>query len=315
MKLAILSYSSLVQRKILPALNKLGLQIHVDIYTRRDEIDAPRHPCFSNLSLTFKHRSEFDNSTTGAYLFVYISSANCNHSEDLALCSEYNHHVLIDKPAFLTSDECREHVNVYRMKQLYLQEVVVWQYHSQVSHIKDYIAINRPFSCLSLFLIPRLSPSNFRMLPLPGSGVFHDMNAYAFSLAALLGIPLHDINFDLPVDSKSNSTYFLATYGQSGITLTSIYGFGFPYVNAIHLSSGTTSLTSDRIFTTSVDHPPCLQLTTDVTTSVLDEVDDAFYNYFLEHIHTMRVHPVPGPAAYEKLLDKYTHPVFLDSHE
>lgn len=316
MKIAILSLSSLVQRKILPALSKLSIPFDIDIYTRRKSVANLPKLEFPNLVFTFKHRSCFDSTTIGLYSFVYISSANSNHSEDIEACYLYNHHTLIDKPAFLDYIQCAKYVSLFKQRQLYLVEVVVWQYHSQVNFFRDFIARHRDISAISLFLIPELDVTNFRVQSSSlGSGVFNDMNAYAFSLADFLGIPKRDLSFHFPHDNILNNNYFTVNSKFSGLIFYGIFGFGFPYVNSLLLTSGSSSLYSDRIFTSSTDISPSLNLKEATHHTNLSAIDDMFFNFIFSFINTLQSNPIPNSDSYERLLSKYTHPCFKFFHD
>lgn len=316
MKIAIISLSSLVQRKILPALSKLSIPFYIDIYTRRKfVVNLPKLE-FPNLVITFKHRSCFDSTTIGLYSFVYISSANSNHYDDIEACYLYNHHTLIDKPAFLDYIHCYKYVMLFKQRQLYLVEVVVWQFHSQVNFFRNFIARHRDISAISLFLIPELDVKNFRVQSSSlGSGVFNDMNAYAFSLADFLGIPKGDLTFHFPNDNILNNNYFTVHSNFSGLVFNGIFGFGFPYVNSLLLTSGSSSLSSDRIFTSSTDISPSLNLKESTHHTILNAKDDMFFNFFFSFIETLQSNPIPNSASYDTLLTKYTHSCFNFPHD
>ena len=102
MKIAILSFSSLVQRKILPALNKLDFSVTIDIYTRRISSSFYPPSDLSNLNISFKSRTSFDKSTIGTYDFVYISSANLFHYDDIKIVCTLGIMFLLINQLFMT---------------------------------------------------------------------------------------------------------------------------------------------------------------------------------------------------------------------
>lgn len=311
MRIAILSFSSIVQRKILPALSRFNFSIAIDIYTRRPYDDLPKCINYTNLRIIFKPRSSYDSCDQDQYDFVYISSGNCHHLEDLQSSYRNNHHTIIDKPAFLSCADCLNIVSLFKASNLYLREAVVWHCHSQLRFFKHFIEKNSYLSAVSFFLIPELNDSNFRVQTfLRGSGVFHDMNAYAFSLAELLHIPYEQLVFQFPHDDLTNCHFFNAFYQSPKIMLSANFGFGFPYINSLLISSPSSSLSSDRIFTTSTDLSPSLCLSDSQGKLALEAFDDSFYNFLSSFIATLSVQPTPSEESYDDIVRKYSHPIF-----
>ena len=309
MKIAIISFSSIVARKVLPAFQKLNHKIVIDVYVRREfsHIESMEFP---PLIVNFKNRGDFDNIRSNYYDFVYVSSSNDNHSKDLDSCLESHHHTLIDKPAFLNSLEYMYYINEYMNKGLYLQEVVTWTHHAQTNIIKRFINNNISFHAIALFLIPTLKADNFRVLNITGSGVFHDMNAYAFSLANLLGIDNSELMFNINDTNYPSPEYFIINSKSDSKHLHGVFGFGFPYCNSLTITTDNSSISSDRIFTSDISSSPSIREVINGREITHNVVDDSFYNYIYEFIKLLERSPNADGLSYDLLRHKYTSSIF-----
>lgn len=315
MKVAILSFSSLVQRKVIPALLRFPLISSIDIFTRRSLDSFKNELPSSHIPISFFTRSDFDKVKSGFYSFVYISSSNEFHLSDIESCLSTNHHTLVDKPAFLDSTSAHYYINSYKQSNLYLHEVIPWTYHRQYSYFKSFVKNNSVTHALATFTVPAFPPDNFRVSSSEGRGVFHDMNAYAFSLADLLSIPYSTLSFSFAGDDPQNQDYFILESSHRQIKLFSLFGFGFPYTNRLMLSSISSSIVSDRIFSSDPSLSPPLYQQNHPDSFMIDVIDDSFYNFLSVFLNMLSSKPSPDSLFYHAISSKYSTPIFSSLHD
>ena len=315
MKVAILSFSSLVQRKVLPALFRIPQISSIDVFTRRSLDSFENNLSNPHKPISFFPRSDFDDVRSGIYTFVYISSSNQYHLSDIESCLSSHHHTLVDKPAFLVSTNAHYFINSFQRSNLYLHEVIPWTFHRQYDYFKDFVDNNLVTHALSTFTVPAFPPGNFRVSSSEGRGVFHDMNAYAFSLADLLSIPYSSLSFSFAAHDPHNKDFFILESSYNRIKLFSLFGFGFPYTNRLMLTSSSSSIVSDRIFSSDPSLAIPLSQHNHTDTSSFDVIDDSFYNFLIAFLNLLNSNPIPSPSFYQPISSKYSTPIFSSLHD
>jgi len=183
MRLLILGYSSIVQRRVIPAAAKTEAIGEISIASRsRGAPDAgwPKRGRFFADYGTALRESDAD--------IVYLSLPNAMHERWVSAALASGKHVLVDKPAMVTLDACERAVGEARRSGRLLAEATVFGYHPQFAALRGFVAHNGPLTHVDAqFIIPPLPIENFRNHGELGGGCLLDMGPYAAALTRLLG--------------------------------------------------------------------------------------------------------------------------------
>ncbi len=291
MKVAILGYSSIVERKVLPALLTIPEVASIDIYTRRD----PSH--FASVSTQypgatiFRSDEFFDrDKIKDAYVFVYISGENHLHYKLAMNCLQKGYNIIVDKPICLSQRELIDIEEESVARNCFVSEACTWSYHKQCSHITRQLSGNKSNYIDVKFTIPMPEPSSFRVnQSFPGHGVFWDMSVYIADLLVMLAIA--DAS-----QYRSHSLY--SKHGLSEIiifnafsecnTLSACIGFGSQYRNSIEIIGDLTTTILHRAFSSDATTPVQVDISSSSKHVSHQVTDNAFSNYLvhcLEAIH------------------------------
>jgi predicted dehydrogenase len=285
MNVAIFSFSSLIQRRILSALKAVLPDFTATIFTRRN----PESLCTDSLKflghIKFAERSSFNSSQNRFHFdFAYVSSANSNHYQDLLDCSFAGLNTIVDKPAFINLENFQEIFQKFQSNKLLLFEAVAWTYHNQVNLFEHFQGQAGKLSAFSLFTIPSPTSTNFRNFDSSGSGVLHDMWSYAYSTACLLNLQ-DTLQIKSSNLQRGDHPQWFTCYSSNEVRdYQGIFGFGFPYNNTMILSGTSGSLSSERIFTSDPLQPVKVSLKVNTLLESVEYTSDAFANmlhYFL----------------------------------
>ena len=281
MNIAIFSFSSLVQRRVLPALKVVSPNFKATIFTRRnpESIDTYGFQFLSHVQ--FAERGSFNSRNDRfQFDFAYVSSANSNHYEDLVDCSSAGLNTIVDKPAFINLRNFQDIFPIYRSNKLLLFEAVAWSHHDQVSCFEQFKEQTDSLSAFSIFTIPSPTFSNFRSFDSSGSGVVHDMWIYAYSTAIML-----NLEDSLQINSSNlqlgdHPQWFTCKASNEFRDYQGIFGFGFPYNNTLVFSGPSGFVRSERIYTSDPLQPIQVCLKTNTFLDSIENRSDAFANMF-----------------------------------
>ena len=243
MKIAIIGYSTFVQRKLINELLEAFPLATIDIFSRREIIAS------GGRINTRSYNSLGDLAKRTQYHFVYVSSENSCHFEIARSCLEANQNVVVDKPLAINKDQVFELCSLARKSGLMLSESLIWPFHSQVRHLSRFAEEENSFEGNCFFTIPMPSESNFRMSGEAGSGVFWDMGVYAESLIKSLKMSesSHVVRSRDVGGTSKQSLIIRSTCGEK--KLTTVLGFGFRYRNYLTLRNSNRSIRFERLFT------------------------------------------------------------------
>ena len=257
MKILLLGYSSIAQRRIIPALTKLKNIESIDIGSRtllREKMILKRNKI---KNIFHGYKESLDKSSADV---VYISTINTLH-EQLALSSIMSErHVIVDKPAFLTLASTKKVVQLARKKNLGVAETTVFSFHPQFTLLKTLAKKFAPIKrIIATFTMPPFPRENYRWNKELGGGALNDLSPYVATLARefMVGSPkfmsVRKLNSDF--ETKVDTAFsILADFGKNQ-SLIGSFGFDSEYLNAITLLGPNCCLQSERIFST----PPNLK--------------------------------------------------------
>jgi predicted dehydrogenase len=262
MDILFIGFSSIVQRKVLPAAIKAS-NIEKISFASSKSPDLSDQEVFE----VGKIYGDYDSALSdNSGMLVYISFPNALHAEWVEKVLLSGNHVIVDKPAFMTLDEAKRLVDLANSSNLLLAEANVWTYHSLFNEIRGIINGREVHSIYANFSSPQLDSSNFRYQPGMGAGILLDRGSYAVSCVRELipGV----------VEDVFCSQRFSETHEGVDLDLSLIMSFddrssflGFfslecEYTNSLEIIGKDFRLHADRVFTP----PPCNELKIDVQT-------------------------------------------------
>jgi len=275
MKILILGYSNIFQRKIYFALKKFkNLEIEV-ASERKNKI---------NLNIN-KHYTSYKKALdeTEAKL-VYISLINSQHFYWANKALNNNKHVIVDKPLTINFDQTKKLVNLASKKKLLLSESVVFHLHKQFRDVLSKININKPTRIFSNFHIPKLEKKNFRNFKKFGGGCFQDMSPYA---CYLIDIFFKNKKYLFKNKKKFNNNKTVDSFDLSvnskNIFLNSSFSFNSSYKNEIIINNRSKNYFINFAFSPPIDKSVKVEIF-DLTKKKRYKINfikqNIFYTYF-----------------------------------
>lgn len=174
-----MGFSSIVERRVLPALAKLEGVDRIHIATSRSglEVDIP---AVKRGEIVTGYEEALDK--IGPCL-AYVSLPNHLHGFWVKEALRRDFHVVVDKPAFLAEEDLIEALSISEERDLCLAEAVVWPYHEQVTRLMERMSSQcAEISAMqAVFSFPPLANANFRNDPARGGGALNDLAAYAIT--------------------------------------------------------------------------------------------------------------------------------------
>ncbi len=251
-----LGFSSIVQRRVLPALESLPQVKRIEIGSRRGRPDGTL--------LTPKVGRCFDDFTTALATsdcdLVYVSTVNSEHAEWVERALESDFHTVVDKPSFIDPEDGERLLRRAAKLGLCLAEATVYTAHPQIELCRRIFAQTNssPTRISTLFSMPPLASDNFRYRRQLGGGALWDLGPYAVSLGRIFFDDSPDtVHCEvLSADGADQvETAFSAQLQYpGGRSLVGHFGFDTEYRNEATLLGPGAAIRVSRIFTT----PPTL---------------------------------------------------------
>ena len=283
MEISIVGYSSIVERKILNAFNKIKEIKYINIFSRR-QLANERFSLF-NFKTNIFHIDELESfSKNCKSIFYYISTENSTHDYYSHLLLQKYKNVIVDKPISISKSHLEKNIKLANKNNCFFSEALVWEYHKQIDYLKKYILANKIDMISIRFTIPIPAKNNFRVNKSPGSGVFWDMSSYFFSVIELFNLEEENL-FSLSKEVGGYNNQWFNVSSKSKISLNALFGFGFPYQNKLEVKSKKGFLNFNRIFTSENQNPVFVDEVC-INKSIKHEfIDDSFLNYFKKVIY------------------------------
>jgi predicted dehydrogenase len=284
MKLLIVGYSKIVEKKVLPALAEVKII---------DQIDVASVSRFNKASNDINVRGKVFDNYEEAFEYskaevVYVSTINSLHGELSLKALEKGFHVIVDKPSFLTADETRTIVSIAKSKNLCLAEASVFAAHPQVEKVKTLFkeAGSEPEKIVGVFTIPPFPDiDNFRYIPKLGGGVIYDLGPYAM-VPGRVFFESEPINVKVVVTERHQETdvdiafSVLATYPKNKV-LIGHFGFNGAYYNQLTVLGKDVSIDIPVPFTTPFNLENTLNTNIkNVRKEIVVEAANSFSKYF-----------------------------------
>ena len=252
MKLLLIGYSKIAQKRVLPALSKAGVtQVDVASHSRAGDVVLPRGAAgqvFGDYE-TALAESDAD--------LVYVSTVNSTHAEWAARALGRGCHVIVDKPACTSPVGTRRLLDLAQQQDRCLAEATVYGYHPQIGAARQAFveAGSRPTRIIATFSFPPLPADNFRYKAAFDGGALWDLGPYAVTPGRLFfGEEPKEIECHVTGRGDEVETSFsvLMTYG-GGCSMVGHFGFDTGYRNRLDILGPGVTVTIDRVFTTPAD--------------------------------------------------------------
>ncbi len=243
MKLLLLGFSRIAQRRILPALARLGLQGIEVASVLAESTENPHLPVEKRY---FTYQEALDNSRAD---LVYVSTINSLHAPLACASLRRGFHVIVDKPASLTVPEAADLTELAASKGKCVAEATVWAYHPQVGRALELFQ-GGATRIAAAFSFPPPPETDIRYQAEWGGGADNDLGAYALTPGRhFFGQPAEAIEARILSESRGVTTSFalLSVYPQ-GRSLTGYFGFDTSYVNQLQVASPLVSISMEKVF-------------------------------------------------------------------
>jgi len=287
MRLLILGYSSIVERRVIPAAAKVAAIDEISIASKsRPQPDGwPKAGCFFSDYETALQESDSD--------IVYLSLPNAMHEHWVMMALAAGKHVIVDKPAMMTREASERAVNEARRINRVLAEATVFGYHPQFEVLANFLAENGPLTCAAAqFIIPPLPIANFRNHPELGGGCLLDMGPYAAGVIRILGsgLPSHvaALAGSRHPETGVDMGFSVQARLANGGIFSGHFSFEGEYQNRLLIVARSGSVIIERVFSPPADHQmEWRRRVRNVESVVTFEVADTFARFLKSVAHAI----------------------------
>jgi predicted dehydrogenase len=258
-RVLILGLSSIVQRRVLPALAAIGSVDAIDVASRSK---APPQGWAKAGRFYSDYAAAIAESEAE---LVYISLPNSDHLAWIEASLGSGKHVVADKPATLTLPQARRCVETAKRRSLLLAEATVFAYHPQISAMQRFADAHGPLTHIDAhFVIPPLPAENFRNFATLGGGCLNDMGPYAAAVARLFGQGKVASICAVPAPPRSDrdvdTGFSLLAAFDGGVRFSGHFSFESEYQNRLTLIAADGSVETERVFSPPADFAPLWQV-------------------------------------------------------
>lgn len=281
MRVLLAGYSSIAQKRVLPALAKLGIR-DIDLASR--SATNASWPEGTKGSFYADYGEGIRKSSAD---LVYISTTNDLHATLAELSLREGRHTVVDKPAFLRLEEAERLIEMAARRKLCLAEATVYPFHPQVEAVRKVFAESdsRPERLSAVFSFPPLPADNFRYRAELGGGALWDLGPYAVTPGRVFfGERPEEIVCRITHRQHGVDTAFsvLMIY-SGGRSFTGQYGYTTGYRNTLEVLGPQVAVTMERAFTTLPDAPATLRVTQGARQKTIEaEAADTFASFLKE---------------------------------
>ena len=275
MKLLVLGNSSILNRKVLPALNKFkNLKIEL----------ASKRKIKRDIAYVKTYNSYEDAIKKTTAKIVYISLINSKHYFWAKKCLEYKKHVIVDKPITVNSRELVSLVLLAKKKNLFISETIVFHHHKQFNQLIKKINLKKLIKIKTYFHIPKLDKTNFRNNSKLGGGCYQDMSSYAaYMIKFFFKNQKPIIKKKIHSFYKGNSNSFSFEAMTSNIFLKCSFSFNKSYKNYMKINSNKKEYKINYVFSPPIDQSLTMLVINTKSkknNAISFKTQNTFYTYF-----------------------------------
>ena len=253
MHLLILGYSSIAERRVIPAAAKVAAIDEISIASR----SRPRP---DNWSKPGRFYSDYASALRDSDAdIVYLSLPNAMHDEWVMAALEAGKHVVVDKPGLMTLETSLRAVAAARRGGRLLAEATVFNHHPHVAALAQFMRDNGPLAqAAAQFIIPPLPIANFRNHGELGGGCLLDMGPYAAATMRILGGGAATQMTALPggrhPETGVDMGFSVQVRLANGGVFSGHYSFEGEYQNRLIVVGRSGSVIIERAFSPPADH-------------------------------------------------------------
>jgi dTDP-3,4-didehydro-2,6-dideoxy-alpha-D-glucose 3-reductase len=246
----VVGFSSVVQRRVIPACQKVWPDQTVDVAT------VSRASAAASATHGTIYRDYDEALKKSGAGIVYISLPNSQHFELAKRSLESGRHVIIDKPACIDFEQADQLVAEARQRNLLIAEATVFSHHRQISRLNALRPELGPIKTVTAhFIIPPMPLENFRNHAEFGGGCLLDMGPYAAGIIRLFSSPNEDANLVLHGVSRGrhpvtgvDTDFSILAMTASGTRIAGHFGFDGEYDHRLVVVAERGCITMDRVF-------------------------------------------------------------------
>jgi predicted dehydrogenase len=200
----ILGCAKIAERSIIPAIRESRTGVIYGIASRDEKKARSWKDQFGFITLYPDYQALINAPQIDV---VYIPLANHLHCEWAVKAAKAGKHVVVEKPACLSTDEAKKMIDEAKKNNVLLMEAFMWKYHPQTEKILRIIKrgnIGEPLFFHSAFTFNYTNdPSNYRWDPKMGGGSLYDIGCYTISAArTMFGLEPVSVYATARIDAK-----------------------------------------------------------------------------------------------------------------
>ncbi len=198
---------------------------------------------------------------------IYLPLPPALHYQWAKMALKQGKHVFVEKPSTTSYEHSKELIELAKQKHLVFHENYMFQYHSQITAIRDELKrgiIGKVHSYHARFGFPMRAANDFRYNKALGGGALLDAGGYVIKLATkMLGPSIQMVSSVM----KDYETFGVDMYGaymfknDKNEVFVGEYGMDCEYQCCISVWGSEGILTSDRVFTAPDQLKPILRVT------------------------------------------------------
>jgi dTDP-3,4-didehydro-2,6-dideoxy-alpha-D-glucose 3-reductase len=253
MRLLILGFSSIAERRVIPAAAAVPAisEISIASRSRRPPASGPKlgrvYPDYA----TALNESDAE--------IVYLSLPNAMHEQWAMTALAAGKHVVVDKPAMMTLDAARRAVTEAQQRKLLFAEATVFGYRPHFKAVTDCAAAQGPLRQVDAqFIIPPLPIGNFRNHRELGGGCLLDMGPYAAATMRLLGggppSQVTALTGGVHPETGVDMGFSVLARLHDGAAFSGHFSFEGEYQNRLLIVGRSGSVLTERVFSPPADH-------------------------------------------------------------
>lgn len=253
MKLLLIGFSRFARRRVLPAVADMDEIETIDIASSHASAESVGQlPKLGRV--TDGWREALADREPG---LVYVSLVNSEHAHAVRYAIERGHHVVVDKPGFLTLDTAEEMVALARSHSRVLAEATCYSFHPMFPAVRSVVReLDTEITKAVAVFTPPVPADDFRYDRSAGGGALFDTGPYMASVGRVLwGTEPEHVTVlvgDRTPGGLDLSYSVLAGY-PDGKTVVGHFGFTTAYRNSLQLLGRGVAVDLTRPFSAPPD--------------------------------------------------------------
>lgn len=286
MDVLLIGVSSLVRRRVLPALLKIDRVAKIHVASRRP-LDASLIPrerlgrCWRSYDAALQEC---------APCLAYVSLPNSMHVDWARAALTNGHHVIVDKPA-VTGDysQAQALADLAMSKSRVLAEADVWPWHPLARKAREVIDSGGagPIAVIATFTSPPMTPDNFRYRKELGGGALLDRGSYAASCGRFF-FSEQPVEVSCTIQSYAENdgvdTSFSALLRYPSGALLGYFSLDSEYQNKVEIICSSLACSVERIFSPPSDYAGSVSMRSQNESSRVDVPAEDGFAAFIDDV-------------------------------